>query len=230
MFLGMYVFDMRVILERLSATPQPVHLVYDVLLPMLQGGERVAAYEFDGVWQDMGCIADYYTANMDLLSRHPRLPLGNPDWQIYSPSEERPPAKLGRGARIDTSLIAHGARVWGTVANSILSPGVVVEEGAVVSDSIVLHDAVIHRRAQVEGAIIDKGVSVGEAAAIGADDGAWNGGDRLAAVTVIGKNAVIPDALVIGRGCTIDSEVLPEQFTGGAVRSGESVLLAGSDR
>ena len=39
------------------------------------------------------------------------LHVADPDWRIYTPSEERPPVKVGRGAEITRSLVANGATV-----------------------------------------------------------------------------------------------------------------------
>ncbi len=56
------------------------------------------------------------------------------------------------------------------MVDSVLSPGVVVEEGAVVRTSVVLHDAVIHSGARVERAILDAGVEVAAGATVRSDD------------------------------------------------------------
>ena len=61
-------------------------------------------------------------------------------------------------------------RVAGRVVDSVLSPGVVVEEGAVVRASVVLHDAVVRSGARVERAIVDAGVEVGPGVTVRSDD------------------------------------------------------------
>lgn len=226
-FLGIYVFNTRHLIELLKSDPAPTHLVYDIVMPQLAAGETIGAYEYEGYWQDVGSVDTYYAASMSLLGRHPRLPLSNPDWLVYSPSEERPPAKFCRGARVQQSLVSHGSRIWGTVINSVLSPGVVVEEGAVVSDSIIMHDAVIHRRAMVDRAIIDKNVVIGEAAAIGAGEIPSTRVMPWAApgVTIIGKNAVVPPKATVGRESILDTDIGAAVFAanGGVIEPGSYV-------
>ncbi len=226
-FLGIYVFNTRYLIELLRAHPAPTHLVYDIVMPQLAAGEPIGAYEFDGYWQDVGSVDTYYAASMALLGRHPRLPLSNPDWLVYSPSEERPPAKCCRGARVQQSLVSNGARIWGTVINSVISPGVVVEEGAVVSDSIIMHDAVVHRRAMVDRAILDKNVVVGEGAAVGAGEipGTRTMPWSAPGVTIVGKNAVVPPQAVVGRESILDTDVGAAVFAahGGVIESGSFV-------
>ena len=54
------------------------------------------------------------------------------------------------------SLISSGCNINGTVRNSILSRGVIVENGASVTNSIIMQDCVIKSGARVENAIVDK--------------------------------------------------------------------------
>ncbi len=57
----------------------------------------------------------------------------------------------------------------GTVWNSILSPGVVVERDALVERSIIFDDVIIEPGARVRRAIIDKEVRIQAGASIGYD-------------------------------------------------------------
>ncbi len=57
----------------------------------------------------------------------------------------------------------------GTVANSILSPGVVVERDAVVEQSIIFDDVIIEPGARLRRAIVDKGSRIRVGTSIGHD-------------------------------------------------------------
>ncbi|MBA3631176.1 MAG: hypothetical protein H0W55_16165 [Actinobacteria bacterium] len=59
----------------------------------------------------------------------------------------------------------------GTVVNSVLGRGVIVEAGAQVRNSVLLHDSVIERGATVETAIVDAGARIGSGAMVGAASG-----------------------------------------------------------
>ena len=102
---------------------------------MMARGEHVYAYPFTGYWQDVGTVHSYWETHMELLGDRPAFDLYHPSWVIHTRSEERPPAHIGSGAQIVSSLISHGCIIKGQVEHSVLSPGVVVEEGAVVRDS-----------------------------------------------------------------------------------------------
>ena len=191
----------------------------DVIPAMLDGDARVFGYQFDGYWQDVGTVEGYWQAHMDLLEEHPALDLYDKDWLIHTRSEERAPARIGPTANVHRSLISHGCQIWGTVERSVLSPGVRVDPGAVVRDSIIMFDTVIRAGAVVDRAIIDKEVSVGPNAVVGmgADYETPNRqepGRLNTGITVVGKRAVIPAGVRIGRNVKINEEVRPTDFGG----------------
>jgi glucose-1-phosphate adenylyltransferase len=195
---------------------------------MIEKGARVYGYRFDGYWQDVGTIQSYWEANLALLADAPELDLYDREWVIHTRSEERAPAKIGSTAQVHRSLISHGCVINGSVVNSVLSPGVVVDVGAVVRDSIVLFDTIIRPGAVVDRAILDKEVAVGPGAIIGEgtdfdevnrrEPGRLNTG-----ITVVGKRAVIPRGVRIGRNVLIGEGVRATDFPSRVVRSGSTI-------
>lgn len=202
--LGVYVFDAKLLYERLAPGVEAHDIVLDLIGPMVTEGLPVGAHVFDGYWDDIGTVDAYFRANMELLTTRPRLVLADPDWRIYTPSEERPPVKVGRAAEVTRSLVANGAIVGGRVVDSILFPGAVVAPGATVVSSIVMQETVIRRGAQVDLAILDKHIVVEEGAVVGHGDAGGEGGSPGSSVVVIGKNAVVPAGARVGRRCQID--------------------------
>ena len=86
----------------------------------------------------------------------------------------------------------------------MLSPGVRVDAGAVVRDSIIMFDTVIRAGAVVDRAIIDKEVVVGPNAIVGMGNdfdtpNRQEPGRLNTGITVIGKRAVIPAGVRLGR-------------------------------
>jgi glucose-1-phosphate adenylyltransferase len=224
--MGVYVFSKRALTQWLSdSRPDFGH---DVIPAMIDGGARVYAYRFDGYWQDVGTVQSYWEANLALLSDAPELDLYDREWVIHTRSEERAPAKIGATAQVHRSLISHGCVIDGSVVNSVLSPGVVVDVGAVVRDSIVLFDSIIRTGAVVDRAILDKEVAVGPGATVGEgtdfdvvnrrEPGRLNTG-----ITVVGKRAVIPRGVRIGRNVLIGEGVRAADFVSRIVRSGSTV-------
>jgi glucose-1-phosphate adenylyltransferase len=224
--MGVYVFSKRSLRRWLSE--DRVDFGGHVIPAMLDAGARVYGYRFNGYWQDVGTIQSFWEANMALLQDDPELDLYDKDWVIHTRSEERAPAKIGPTAQVHRSLISHGCVIAGTVVNSVLSPGVRVDMGAVVRDSIIMFDSVIRSGAVVDRAILDKEVVVGPGAFVGdgpLDDrpNAKEPGRLNTGITVVGKRAVIPRGVRIGRNVKIAAAVRSSDFTGRVVRSGESI-------
>ena len=125
--MGVYVFSKRALRRWLSE--DRVDFGGNVIPAMLEGGARVFGYRFSGYWQDVGTIQSFWEANLALCDDRPELDLYDPEWVIHTKSEERAPAKVGATAQIHRSLISHGCVIEGTVVNSVLSPGVRVDDG-----------------------------------------------------------------------------------------------------
>ncbi len=213
--LGIYVFSKRALLTWLDEAR--ADFGRDVIPAMLDGGARVFGYRFDGYWQDVGTVDGYWQSHMDLLDEHPGLDLYDREWVIHTRSEERAPGRVGPTASVHRSLISHGCQIWGTVEHSVLSPGVRVDPGAVVRDSIVMFDSVIRAGAVVDHAILDKEVQVGPNAVVGmgADFDVPNRqepGRLNSGITVVGKRAVIPAGVRLGRNVKVLDEVRPSDF------------------
>lgn len=229
--MGIYVFDARKLEERLidqETGKSQIDFGKDVIPTMLAAGDKICAYRFDGYWVDVGTIDSYWSTSLDLLQQNPALDLYADNWPILTKSEERPPAKLGPQAKIISSMISNGCVVRGLVSNSILSPGVHVGPGAVVRDSVIMNDAWIGAGAQVDKVVIDKQATIGVGAIVGTGDAATvneqmpdklNGG-----ITVIGKNAFLPQRSQIGRNVLINSNADEDAFPkDGVVADGKTI-------
>jgi glucose-1-phosphate adenylyltransferase len=224
--MGVYVFSKRALHQWLTDTR--ADFGHDVIPAMIEGGARVYGYRFGGYWQDVGTVQSYWEANLALLSDAPELDLYDREWVIHTRSEERAPAKIGATAQVHRSLISHGCVINGSVVNSVLSPGVVVDVGAVVRDSIILFDSVIRPGAVVDRAILDKEVAVGPGAIVGEgtdydvvnrrEPGRLNTG-----ITVVGKRAVVPRGVRIGRNVLVGEGARASDFLSRVIKSGSTV-------
>ncbi len=224
--MGVYVFSKRALHQWISDTR--TDFGHNVIPAMIEGGARVFGYRFDGYWQDVGTVQSYWEANLALLSDAPELDLYDREWVIHTRSEERAPAKIGATAQVHRSLISHGCVINGSVVNSVLSPGVVVDVGAVVRDSIILFDSVIRSGAVVDRAILDKEVAVGPGAIVGegTDHDVANRrepGRLNTGITVVGKQAVIPRGVRIGRNVLIGEGVRAADFLTRVIKSGSTI-------
>jgi glucose-1-phosphate adenylyltransferase len=197
--MGVYVFEWEVVLKYLqtdAGDPASKNDFGKNIIPaMLSGGESLYAYPFEGYWKDVGTIESLWEANMELLDSRSQLDLSDTSWRIYSRNPNQPPHYVGNNAVISQSLVTEGCFVYGKVENSVLFPGVVVEEGAHVKDSIIMADTLIGRGAVIDRSILDERVRVGEGAVIGSEGGQ---------ITVLGKDITVQDNGTVTAGRMID--------------------------
>ena len=164
---------------------------------MLHCHDAFYGYPFEGYWAYCGTVEEYWQANMDLLDEPSALEMWK--WNIRTNLDDRnvaghQPALFFPTANVRQSIISSGCRISGTVEQSVLSPGVTVEEGAVIRHSIIFHESTIKAGAVLDRVISDKDVVVGEQSSIGTDDGLlasealWKG---YAGITILGKEANI---------------------------------------
>ena len=204
--MGIYVFNTAFLLgllENDARNPESRHDFGADIIPQVVGRGRAYAYPFHGYWRDVGSLEAYWRCNMDLLGPAPAFRLNDPAWAIRTPpAEPWPPAQV---AAARDSLISEGVEARGGVEHSVLSPGVVVEEGAVVRDSVLLERVTIRAGAVVERCVIDQDSEVSAGARLGAEDAPETGAPVFSGgVTLVGRQAVIPPAAVVGRGMLVE--------------------------
>ena len=192
--MGIYVFSWQKLRQYLiddeADTASSNDFGKNIIPAMLNAGEKMIAYRFEGYWKDVGTLESLWDANMDMLSRGD-LDLLDSDWPIYARLPDQPPAFLGKHAIVEHSVVTQGCDVEGRVFNSVLSDSVVVEEGADVSYSVLMPGVTVKRGAVVQYAILGEGVTVGAGAKVGGDPMACD--PEQWGIAVIGPAAAIAD-------------------------------------
>jgi len=206
--MGIYIFTAQKLYDYLEADENNPNsskdFGKDVLPAMLNAGEKMYAYSFDGYWKDVGTISSLWEANMDLLGEEPAFDVGDSEWKIHSRNPLAPPEYLGENAVIKNSMVALGCEIEGTVINSLLSSNVIVKKGAIVKDSIIMSGTVIDEGATVTYSIIDEDVTVSKNAVIGQEKTAKKG------IAVLGRNIVVEEGAVVLGGVITDKNVEKE--------------------
>lgn len=232
--MGVYIFNWNTLREYLikdNETPGSDNDFGKNIIPaMLNDGKSMWAYQFSGYWRDVGTIQAFWESNMDLVSRVPEFNLYDPEWRIYTPNPVKSAHYIGPNACVKKSMVAEGCEVLGTVINSVLFPGAVVEEGAFVEDSIIMSNSVVKKNTSVKRCIISEWVTVGENCKLGEGEDIQNEykpGIYNSGITVVGEEANIPAGSVIGKNVMIDIGASEEDFTTLTVESGKSVFKGG---
>ncbi|WP_018600794.1 glucose-1-phosphate adenylyltransferase [Mycobacterium sp. 155] len=188
--MGNYLFSTDVLLEALRADANDAASKHDMggnIMPMMVERGLAQVYDFQsnevpgaaptdtGYWRDVGTLDSYYDAHMDLCAVVPVFNLYNSKWPILTHIPPHPPAKFvheddGRVGRAINSVVSNGVIVSGAlVRESVLSPGVRVEEYASVERSVIMDNTVIGAGSVVRNAILDKGVVIPPGIQIGVD-------------------------------------------------------------
>ncbi len=162
----------------------------NIIPNMLNAGERLFAYPFDGYWKDVGTVDNLWEANMDLLNPTIPLNLSDPLWRIYCRHSLTTPHYIGESANIVNSMITEGCDVEASVNNSILFSDVEAAEGATIDYSVVMRNVKIESGAKVQYAIIADDAVIEEGAIVGAPPEDYPDRDKWG-IAVIGQGAVV---------------------------------------
>ncbi len=198
-----------------------------IIPKMLEEGQPMYAWRFQGYWKDVGTIQSYWESNMDLIRALPEFNLYEDFWKIYTNSDHQPPQYIAADAKVEESLITDGCEVYGEVYRSILGPNVVVEKGAVVKDSIIMAGTVIGAGALVDKCVIDEKCKIGKDVQMGVGEDVPNELKPAiynTGITVLGMNSIVPDGVVVGKNCVISGETAAADYADGKLASGKSVI------
>lgn len=134
---------------------------YRQALPYSMFNARFLIYRFDGYYAEIGSLAHYFAASMNLLDSKCRGELFSvEDRPVYTKVRNSAPTKYGHGAEVKNSLIADGCVIEGSVENSILFRGVRVRKGTKVKNSILLQDTTTGENVSLNCVISDKNVII----------------------------------------------------------------------
>ena len=98
---------------------------------------------------------------MKLLCEEVRRDLfGNAERPIYTKVRNSPPTLYLPSSRVNSSYIADGCVIEGSVETSVLFRGVKVGRGSVIKNSILLQDTEVCERVSLNCVITDKNVTV----------------------------------------------------------------------
>ena len=202
--MGIYVFSWQALRKYLTedeADPNSENDFGKNIIPnMLNNGEKMAAYRFEGYWKDVGTLESLWDSNMDMLSPTSGLDLRDESWPIYARSVNAPPAFLGKDSKVTHSAFNRGCTIEGEVENSVLAPNVVIGEGAKVSYSVLLPGTVVKAGAVVEYAILGESCVVGENCHVGGIPGSsesWG-------LTVLAPNCQVEAGREVPAGIMLD--------------------------
>jgi mannose-1-phosphate guanylyltransferase / phosphomannomutase len=177
---GIYLLEPSVF--RAIPAGRPYDFGKELFPALLASGRSLWGHVAKGYWRDVGDLAEYRTAHLDLLQGRVGVDIpgerhsgnGHTVW-------------LDAGARVDYS-----SRLAGSV---IVGRGALIAPGARVANSVIGPDSIIQAGADVEGSVIWDGVEIGPGAVV-----------KEAVIgrkTMVGANAFLSEGVVIADFCRI---------------------------
>jgi glucose-1-phosphate adenylyltransferase len=181
---------------------------------------RTQAHIFKGYWRDVGTIEAFFQANLDLLQPRPQFDLFSAPRRIYTHARFLPGSKI-LGVQAEASIICEGCVVNKAVLkNALIGVRTILNRNARIENSYIMgadyyeDDAEagddfirqgipmgIGEGSEIFGAIVDKNARIGKEVRIKpknpGENYAGHGYMVRDGITVIEKNAVIPDGAVI---------------------------------
>lgn len=169
--MGIYIFTYEVLKKYLEADERDPSSANDfgknIIPTMLENGEKMVSFRFEGYWKDVGTIHSLWEANMDLVDQPPKFDLNDRSWSIYSRNMALAPHYVGQNAKITNSTVTEGCFIDGEIKHSVIFGGVELGEGSVVSDSVIMLGAKIGKNVVIEKAVIGADAVIGDGAKVG---------------------------------------------------------------
>ena len=169
--MGIYIFTYEVLKKYLEADERDPSSANDfgknIIPAMLENGEKMVSFRFEGYWKDVGTIHSLWEANMDLVDQPPEFDLNDRSWSIYSRNMALAPHYVGQNAKITNSTVTEGCFIDGEIKHSVIFGGVELGEGSVVSDSVIMPGAKIGKNVVIEKAVIGADAVIGDGAKVG---------------------------------------------------------------
>ena len=133
--MGIYVFNRDVLIQLLSndETDFGKHII-----PNAIGKRQVYSYIFQGYWEDIGTIRNFFEANLDLASELPQFNFFDMGSPIFSRPRFLPGSKIN-GAQIDHALVSDGCIInHSKISQSIIGIRSLVGSGSTLNRVVMM--------------------------------------------------------------------------------------------
>lgn len=219
--MGIYIFNRQLLFDLLMQEKKDAADFGKEIIPQSIGKYKVASYQYEGYWEDIGNIAAFFDANLALTKDLPEFNLFDNTRAIYTRPRLLPPAKIS-GTTLDHTIIAEASIINASkIESSVIGIRSRIGYGTTMVCTYLMGNDFfetleqietakktgtpllgIGARCYIERAIIDKDCRIG-------DDVKIIGGKHLAdadtplytikeGIVVVKKGAILPNGFTIG--------------------------------
>ncbi|KAG6582282.1 Glucose-1-phosphate adenylyltransferase large subunit 1, chloroplastic, partial [Cucurbita argyrosperma subsp. sororia] len=220
--MGVYVFKKEILLNLLRWRFPTANDFGSEIIPASAKEYFIKAYLFNDYWEDIGTIRSFFEANLALTEQPPRFSFYDAAKPMFTSRRNLPPSKIDQSKIVD-SIISHGSFLNSCfIEHSVIGIRSRINSNVHLKDTVMLGADYYETEAEVasllaEGrvpigigenskikdCIIDKNARIGKNVVIANSEGVQEA-DRSSegfyirsGITIISKNAVIEDGLVI---------------------------------
>ncbi len=218
--MGIYIFNRQLLMDLLLKIHPNATDFGKEIIPSSIGSYKVASYQYEGYWTDIGNIYSFFEANLELTADIPEFNLFDNMKAIYTRPRMLPPAKIS-GTTLEKTVIADGCIINASrIEHSVIGIRSRIGYGSTIvscyimgSDYYETIDDInneqnrgipsigVGKRCYLKNCIVDKNCRIG-------DDVRLNGGSHLTntdtdlytikdGIIVTKKGAVLPSGYVI---------------------------------
>lgn len=177
--MGIYMFSTKILHELLDSSAEQDF--GSQIIPNALGTHTVFGFDFDGYWEDIGTIRSFYEVNLMLARPESPYNFYDPDSPIYTHPRFLPGSVID-GARMTNVLLAEGCQIHkAEIENSVVGLRSQIADGVRMCNTVLMgadyYDTPgiqpkggiaigLGPNCDIEGAIIDKNVRMGEGVVI----------------------------------------------------------------
>jgi glucose-1-phosphate adenylyltransferase len=170
--MGIYIFK-RNILENVLQNNELSDFGRDVMPYLLSKGYFLQCHKFDGFWEDVGTIKNYFNSNLILTRKNPPFKLNDPEWLFYTHPRFLGTSKI-ENSKLENVLLAEGSEIiQSKIKNSIIGLRSLIGKNCEIENSIIMGNDYypkeiggkklgIGENCIIKNAIIDKNSYIGK--------------------------------------------------------------------
>jgi glucose-1-phosphate adenylyltransferase len=173
--MGIYLFNLDVLVDKLSMKSGQKDFDdfgYDIIPYCVANEPKVFGYEFSGYWRDIGTIRSFYETNLELTQQDASFNIFDPRYRIYTHARFLPGSRFS-DCELHDVLMGEGCVITSAQINhSVIGIRSIIKAGVRIKDTVMMgadyYDPSgeipigIGENCQIEGAIIDKNVRMGQ--------------------------------------------------------------------
>lgn len=215
--MGIYIFNRKLLYELLEGNERTDF--GKEIIPQSIEGHRVASYQYEGYWTDIGTIPSFFEANLGLTDNIPKFNLFDKN-PIYTRARMLPPSKIS-GTLMEKSIVADGCIINAKqITHSIIGIRTRIGVDTIIENCYVMGSdnyqtleeiaeskvsgspiMGIGDNCHIQNAIIDKNTYIGDNVTINCgeklEDGDYGTHTVQDGIVVVKKRAIIPSGTVI---------------------------------